>query len=327
MLRWNDLVRRPAAPSGPELAIRWWAVVCLGLTAIFGSLAGCNSLPAPYGGGLTSGPHLGVMGYTYTQGQGSQGFAQPAPVVREAVLDAMAELRIGDLQQREVNGVLTLSGITADRRLAEVAIVSQPDFSLVNARIGSFGDRVQTRTLFDHITNKLNARERLAKAQRGQDRNSDSRDESELADSRPNRQRNRVGYDPQTDRASRSWEDEIDPLDDPNATDDLDDQDRDPEFDQRWRRARDLESRPLPPPTESDDISTRRDDDLEARPLPRPASDAATLKLGGTPRGTQPRTAPASSSRQSPWISRDAVSDDVMLRDVYEMGYQESPRL
>lgn len=324
MLRWNDLVRRPAAPLGFGLTVRWRRAAGLGLAAVLGGLAGCNSMPGPYGGGLTSGPQLGVMGYTYTQGQGSQGFSQPAPVVREAVLDAMAALRIGDLQQRDVNGVLTLSGITADRRLAEVAIVSQSDFSLVNARIGSFGDRVQTRTLFDHITNKLNAQERLAKARRERDAGADE-EQTELTDSRSDRER--VGYDPKTDRASRSFETEIDPLDDPGVEAGLDELDRDPEFDQRWRRARDRESRPLPPPSEADDTSARlktdRDDDLEARPLPRPASDA--LRLGGLPGRIEPRTTPASSSRQSPWISRNAVSDDVMLRDVYEMGYKESP--
>lgn len=105
---------------------------------------------------LAAGPALGVAGYTYLYGTGSQGFPYPIADVKRAVFQAMADLRMRGLEEsRDVGSVTNISAIAADRRMANISIVSQPTFSLVSARFGSLGDRPQTRAFFDLVSRYL----------------------------------------------------------------------------------------------------------------------------------------------------------------------------
>lgn len=123
----------------------------LAVIAVWGVMGavGCQSMS------VTKGPVLDGNSYLFANGKGVQGFAYPAEAVRDAVIEAMRDLRMSDLRAGNTAGIATISAITADRRICNVDIVTQNAVSLVTAKVGAFGDRNITQALFGGIGSRL----------------------------------------------------------------------------------------------------------------------------------------------------------------------------
>ena len=113
------------------------------------SLTGCSTV------GTVAGTSRVPGGYTYAAGRGTQEFANAPDAIVAASTEAMADLRVGSIQQVREGGMIMLEGRTADDRRATVAIRPNKLTSLVSVRIGWFGDQPLSRAVMDRIGIRL----------------------------------------------------------------------------------------------------------------------------------------------------------------------------
>ena len=93
---------------------------------------------------------------TYSAGRATQTFASPAKPVGLAVLAAMDDLHIQNVQTRNDASMRIIEGTTSDNRRASVMLRPQIKGSTrLTARIGLFGDEPFSRALMERIGIRL----------------------------------------------------------------------------------------------------------------------------------------------------------------------------
>lgn len=131
-------MRRPTVPRPVALAV----------ASVLGS--GCMTL-GPVAPVQTSG------GYAYEDAWGTQGFAAPPGEVREAVVGGMADLRMRGAHRSGQKGesVEVLDGQAHDGRHVRVVLRPRPGETIVNVRVGRFGDEALAHALIERVGVRL----------------------------------------------------------------------------------------------------------------------------------------------------------------------------
>jgi Protein of unknown function (DUF3568) len=90
-------------------------------------------------------------GFSYSTGRGLQDFPAPLSTVAPAVLAAMDDLKMTDVQQTRDGAVVRVEAKTTDNRHVAVTLRFRQGTTQVGARIGRFGDEPLSRALLERI--------------------------------------------------------------------------------------------------------------------------------------------------------------------------------